>query len=62
MSDMIYVKQVKSLIAVPKKLKKVVTSLGLKGIGHEKAFKDNNCIRGMVNKVSHLVQVRLSNK
>ena len=53
--EMIKITKVKSTIAVPMKVRKVLDSLGLKRIGDSKVYKDNNCIRGMVNKVSHLV-------
>jgi len=55
----IEVKQTRSLIAVPKPLRKVMYGLGLGKIGKIKTHKDNNCIRGMVNKVNHLVEYKL---
>ena len=55
----LYVTQERSCIAVPKKLKLVMRGLGLKGIGHTVTHKDNNCIRGMVNKVRHLVRYEI---
>ena len=55
----IKVKQTRSMIGVSKDLEKIVKSLGLKGIGSEKLHKDNNCIRGMVNKVIHLIDYEL---
>ncbi len=55
----IVVKQTKSLIAVPESLRKVMHGLGLGKIGRVKTHKDNNCIRGMVNKVRHLVEYKL---
>ncbi len=63
MESYIRVKQIKSQIAVPKKLKKVIRNgLGLSAIGKERMYKDNNCIRGMVNKVKHLVEYELVKK
>lgn len=53
------VTQIKSLIAEPEKIKKVVLGLGLKKIGSVKVHKDNNCIRGMINKVIHLVRYEM---
>ena len=55
----IKVRQIRSTIGVPSKLGKVVRALGLKKIGQEKVHKDNNCIRGMINKVPHLVSYEL---
>lgn len=55
----IKVKQTKSLIGVPDDLTKVVKALGLGRIGKVKTHKDNNCIRGMVNKVVHLIDYEL---
>lgn len=55
----ILVKQTKSLIAQNKKTVKVAKSMGLGKINQEKVYKDNNCIRGMINKISHLVEYKL---
>lgn len=57
----IVVTQRRSLISEPENLRKVVKSLGLGRIGKVKKHKDNNCIRGMVNKVKHLVSYELTN-
>jgi large subunit ribosomal protein L30 len=54
-SQKIKVKQIRSTIAVPEKLRLVVKGLGLRGVGSEKTHQDNNCIRGMINKVKHLI-------
>ena len=55
----IKITQVKSTIAVAKKVKNVLHSMGLGRIGQSRSYKDNNCIRGMVNKVRHLVKYEL---
>lgn len=55
----IIIKQTRSTISEPEKIRKIVHALGLRGIGKEKVHKDNNCIRGMVNKVRHLVSFEL---
>ena len=56
----IIVKQIRGTSGQSKKNKAVLQrGLGLRRIGHTKEFKDNNCIRGMVNKVSHLVSATL---
>ena len=58
----IIVRQVKSIIGCDEKQRKVIQALGLGKINNERVHKDNNCIRGMINKVSHLVEYELSEK
>jgi len=48
---------VKSPIGYNKKQKQTVRGLGLGRIGSSRVLKDTPEIRGMVNKVSHLVEV-----
>ncbi len=48
---------VKSGIARPGKHKVVLTGLGLRKLNHSVIRIDSPQIRGMINKVSHLVQV-----
>jgi large subunit ribosomal protein L30 len=55
----IKVTQIKSLISTPAAQRKVVRALGLGRIGKTNTLKDNNCIRGMVNKVKHLINYEL---
>ncbi len=55
----IVVRQERSLISEPEKIRKIVKALGLGRIGKSVTHKDNNCIRGMVNKVKHLVSYEL---
>ena len=55
----IVVTQTRSLITEPTKMRLVVRALGLGRIGKTKTHKDNNCIRGMINKVRHLVSYEL---
>lgn len=57
----IIVTQKRSLIGQSEANRVVVKALGLGRIGKVKAHKDNNCIRGMVNKVRHLVAYELKN-
>ena len=61
-TNTILVEQVKSTIGAPEKHKKILLSMGLRGIGKKRSYKDNNCIRGMVNQVSHLVKYTLNPK
>jgi len=53
--------QKKSVITETKRTRSVIQSLGLKGIRSSKIHKDNNCIRGMINKVIHLVDYEFVN-
>ena len=53
----IVVKQVKSLIGRPEDQRKVIKDLGLGRIGKTKELTDTPSVRGMVAKVSHLVEV-----
>ena len=53
----IVVKQVKSTIGRPETQVKVVKALGLGRVGKTKELEDTAAVRGMVAKVSHLVEV-----
>ncbi|MCT4662344.1 MAG: 50S ribosomal protein L30 [Tissierellales bacterium] len=53
----IKVKQTKSIIGKTQKQRKTVEALGLKKIGQVVEHEDNAMIRGMINKVSHIVEV-----
>ena len=54
---LIKVKLVKSRIGSLPKQRKVLDSLGLRRLNTVKTFEDNAAIRGMVAKVSHMVEV-----
>ena len=47
----------KSTLASKEDQQATVAALGLRKIGHSVVQKDNAQIRGMINKVSHLVEV-----
>ena len=51
------VKQLKSLIGRKKDHKLCISGLGLKRIGDEKVLEDTPSVRGMINKVKHLVKI-----
>ena len=53
----IIVKQVSSTIGRPEEQVKIVKALGLGRIGKTKEIEDTPAVRGMVAKVSHLVEV-----
>lgn len=49
--------QIKSVIDRPKNQKATIKALGLRKINHTVEKEDNPQLRGMINKVSHLVTV-----
>lgn len=53
----IIVKQVRSTIARPEAQVKIVKALGLGRVGKIKEITDSESVRGMIAKVSHLVEV-----
>lgn len=53
----IKIKQVRSAINRPKNQKLVLKSLGLRKINHVIEHDDTPVIRGMINKVNHLIEV-----
>lgn len=53
----IIVKQIKSVIGRPESQRKIVAALGLGRIGKQKEHEDTPSVRGMVAKVSHLVEI-----
>lgn len=57
MSSKLQVTLVKSLIGRPKKHRDVVAGLGLKKINHTVELSDTAEVRGMINKISHMLNV-----
>ena len=57
MAKKIIVKQIKSVIGRPETQRRTLAALGLGRIGTSAELDDNASIRGMVAKVSHLVEV-----
>ena len=53
----IKVKQIKSRIHAPKDLKRTLDALGLKKLYRTVEVEDNPVMRGMIRKVSHLVEI-----
>jgi large subunit ribosomal protein L30 len=49
----------RSAIGRDRKQRRVIESLGLKRLSHSAVHRDSPGIRGMINKVSHLVEVEL---
>jgi large subunit ribosomal protein L30 len=52
------VEYVKSVIGYPGRQKGTIRALGLKRLGDVVEVEDNDVMRGMLRKVSHLVQVQ----
>ncbi|GMT47497.1 MAG: 50S ribosomal protein L30 [bacterium] len=57
---MLRIKLKRSYIGNPEKLRRVLRSLGLRRIGQTVVHPDVPVIRGMVNKVPHLIDVEES--
>jgi len=55
----IKIKQVRSRIRCPKDQKLTLDALGLRKMGRVVEHNDNPAIRGMIDKVKHLVSVEL---
>jgi len=53
----IKIKQVRSRIRCPKNQKRTLDALGLRKMGRVVEHNDNPAIRGMIEKVKHLVSV-----
>lgn len=51
------VKLVRSPIGTKQSHRDTVRGLGLRGLGSERELEDTPAVRGMINKVSYLVQV-----
>ena len=55
--DKIRIKQIKSVIGYNERQRATVRGLGLRRIRHEVEVEDTPSVRGMINKVSHIVVV-----
>lgn len=51
------IKQVRSIIGRPARQKRTMAALGLRRINHEREIVDNPQVRGMIEKVKHLITV-----
>ncbi len=47
----------RSMIGIPERMRKTVRALGLRKIGMSVTKNDGPALRGMIHKVSHLVEV-----
>ena len=57
MADKIRITWKKSAIGYKEDQKRTIVALGLKRLGHTVEQPDNRAVRGMINKVRHLVEV-----
>lgn len=57
MSTKLQVKLIKSTIGKPKKHRDIVAGLGLKKLNHSVEHNDTPEIRGMISKISHMLNV-----
>jgi len=55
--NLLKVTLVKSVIGYSKRQKSTVQALGLRKVGQTVAHQDTPVIRGMINKVSHLLRI-----
>jgi large subunit ribosomal protein L30 len=54
---MLKIQQIRSGIGFPRAQREVLKSLGLRRIRHTVERQDSPAVRGMVSKISHLVQI-----
>lgn len=62
MAKKIVVKLVRSKICTKPKQRATLWSLGLRKVNSERVHEDNPVIRGMINNVKHLVEVKENNE
>lgn len=62
MAKKLIIKQIKSGIGTKPKQRATLTALGLRRMNRERKHDDNAVIRGMIDKVRHLVSVREVNE
>ncbi len=58
MSKKIEITQIKSAIGYNKKTKATLIALGIKKLNSAVVLSDNDALRGMINKIKHLVVVK----
>ncbi len=62
MASKLKIRQVKSAINRSGRQKKTIRALGIRRLNQTVVHNDNPCIRGMVKKVEHLVEVEEINE
>ncbi len=58
----IIVKQTGSAIGRPKKQKQTLVGLGLNKMGRTRTLENTPAVRGMIKKISHLVEIQETSK
>ncbi|MBI4404220.1 MAG: 50S ribosomal protein L30 [Deltaproteobacteria bacterium] len=58
MGKQIEIELVRSINGTPRWMRTVVRTLGLRRLHHRRLMPDNNAVRGMIKRVSHLVALR----
>lgn len=58
MAKKVVIKQVRSSIGTKPKQRKTLLALGLRKINAEREHENSDVIKGMIDKVSHLVEVK----
>ena len=58
MSKKIEITQIKSAIGSNVKVKKTLEALGIKKLNHKIIKDDNIAIRGMINRIQHLIEYK----
>jgi large subunit ribosomal protein L30 len=53
------VKLIRSIAGTNGVVRATVRGLGLRRLNHEVELEDTNCVRGMINKIIHMVEVTL---
>jgi len=61
-NDELRIKLVRSVVGYPKNQREVVKGLGLRKLNSEVLRKDSPEIRGMINKIPHLLKVEVLEK
>lgn len=51
------IRQIRSVVGRPRNQREVLRGLGLRRIRHEVVRQDTPAVRGMVDKISHLVEI-----
>ena len=62
MSNKIVIKQIRSKIGAKPKQKATLRALGLRKMNAERTHENNKVIKGMIDKVRHLVEIRTADK
>lgn len=59
MLTLLKIRQVKSAIGQPRRIRLTLKGLGLRKIGSHRIIKDTLSLRGMIKKVRHIINVKI---